>query len=405
MTGAASTGHGVWTRRGVVELALNALVILAVPFLGRLLAPVLGVQLRGWGFGQLVDTLSGASTFTDVGWEVASAAGLMDRAQSMYESIAVLGPVIGMDAYDVGTHTHPPTSVVLWVPLTYLDYHWWLGFYVALSVSAIALSMRVMKVPAWVAYPLALLVCLTPTGIFSTTTTYPLMALALALAWTYRERPWVAGASYGFLTASRGIAGVLVIYPLVRRQWRTVAVAVGLVVLLAVLAFIAEPQSFADFWVKGQESINALLGRDYNYSLDSILQRLGLPRWLGWLAAACVVLAGLARRRELFWLLAWLTFALSPLAWAHSLIGVIPLGVVMWQSGPLGRLLTAATAIVTFGVLAPTPLGTNAGWPVMLALTGVAVIACPLGAEPQQGRVSDPAAGDGTQARRTATAS
>lgn len=366
----------LWTRAGLIEVAANLLAIIVIPLVARALYPVVAGPLTGLGFGEFIDSVSGRGGFTDVGWEVAASAGLVDPAYGAYDGISTLAPLIGMPAYSDGAISHPPSSLVLGIPLVPVDYGWWLAFWVVASISAIALSMRLMRVPAWVAYPLGVGLCLTAPGMFGTRTTYPLAALLLAAAWTYRNRPLISGVAYGLLTASRGISGLLLVYPLVRRQWRTLAVAVGIVVTLTAVALLLEPDSLRGFLVEGRASIADSMERLDVYSFDSLSAMLGLPRWLPWIPAVILVIVGWRLGRDRFWLLVWLTQAVTPLAWSQTPLQAIPLGVAIWQSGRLGRFLA-----LTMGILlaVTAPIGWNLAWPVLVVISGVAVLACPLG--------------------------
>ena len=368
-------------RRHRLEMVLVAAFLVLAPLLARAVVGALAPALRGLGLGPLVAYLDGSGAFTDVGWEVASSQGLVDSTRSMYDTIDVLAPLIGMSAYDVGAHTHPPTSVVMWLPLGYLPYGWWLAFFVCASAVMLALTLRVMAVPAWLAYPLVALMSITPVGMFVLTTTYPLMALVLALAWRFRDVPWVAGPAYGVLAAARGVAGVLLVYPLVRRQWRTVVVALGLLVVLAGIATILEPTAISEFLREGRAAIEYLSSQGYLFSPFALLARWGVPTWLGYLGALLVLVLGVFLKRNLFWLLVWFSLAISPLGWVHSIAGALPLFVLMWRSGRLGQILTLVVATATFALFDTAPVTANLAWLVTLVATGIAVVACPIAVE------------------------
>lgn len=367
-----------------VEVALNALAILLLPLVAVLLHPYVSSLARTFGLGTPFDLLAGINESSDIGWEVAVARALVEPGISVYARMGEMGPLIGMEPYDAGVHTHPPTSFVLWLPLTFIPYTWWVGAYSVFSVSAIAGSMRIMRTPAWVAYPLAVLIALTSIGAFGLTTTYPVMALVLALAWRYRSNPWVAGPSYAVLAAGRGLAGLLLAYPLIRRQWKTLTIAVALLLAFLVIAFALEPTVFADFLTVGRESIARYASEPYNYSPESILGRWGLPAWPWWLLALAIAAAALYRRQEPFWVFVWLAFALSPLAWVHSIIQAIPLLVILWASSRTGKMLVTVTAVLTLAVFTPTGYP-NLAWTAMVAATGIGLFTCSLkDPEPQR---------------------
>lgn len=381
--GVAPAQRVLWTRAGARELLANAAAIALIPLLGRLLIPVVEGPLRGFGFGDLLDALLGRGGFTDIGIEVAASRGLVDRAVSAYDPTPVISLLTGMTAYGDGTgsgHTHPPVALPLGIPLAYVDYSWWLSFWVVAAVCALALSMRVMQVPAWVAYPLAVGICLTPSGMRALVGTYTVTALLLALAWSYRWHPIVAGLSYALLAASRGVAVVLLAYPLVKRQWRTLLVALGTLFGLLVIALAFEPTVVRDFLTMGRASIEVNVASPDLYTFDALASRRGVPRWAVWGLAAAVVAIGVIRRREVFWLSVWFMLAVTPIVWWSTPVMALPLFVVMWQSGRIGRFLSLLVGVV---FVVGIPAGWNVVWPVVVVVTAVAVLACPLGLSDQ----------------------
>lgn len=363
-----------WWRRpvGIEAIAVSAFVALG-PLFARLLLTVFASPLRGTGVASLVADLEGGNPFTDVGWEVASARGLVDPAHSMYETIDILARLIGMAAYDVGSHTHPPTSIVMWIPLGFVPYWLWLPFYVCVALAACAVSLRLMRVPAWLAYPLAALLALTPTGTFALTTTYPVMALALALAWRYRDRSTVAGPAYAVLAAARGVGGVLLLYPVLRRQWRTLVVAVAVLAGVGLVALALEPSAVAEFFRRGAGAVDALSQQPNVFSPAAILGRHGWPAWPAYVVAVAITAIAVIVRRNAFWGLFWLSLAITPLGWVHSLVGALPFYVVIWRTGRLGVLIVLTNVVLALGVLPMSPAAINASW-LLLVVTGAAAI-------------------------------
>lgn len=354
----------------------NALVILLVPLLARLLVPLVQSPLRSFGFSDWYDALSGRGGFTDIGVEVGSSHGLIDPGYSAYDTTVALDPLTGMGAYGDWGHTHPPPALPLGIPLALLDYRGWLPFWVVLSIGFVAWSMRVMCVPAWVAYPLAVGICLTPPGMLATVSTYPAMALILALAWMYREHPWLAGPAYAVMIASRGVAGVLLCYPLARRQWKTLAITVGILIALTLIALAFEPTVVFDFLTLGRDSIDANLSRTDLFTFDAVLGRRGLPRVIVWVVVAGIVIVGVRLRREPFWLAVWAMFAVTPIAWTHTPVAALPLFVAIWYAGPRGRFISLLVGVVFFAGL---PVGWNVAWPIVVVLSAIAVLTCPVG--------------------------
>ncbi len=370
-----------WSRGRTLESVLLVAFVAIGPYVARALVAVLASPLRGAGLTGPVQMFGSGAPFTDIGWEVSSARALVDPGFSMYASIDVIARLIGMDAYDVGAHTHPPTSVVLWLPLAFAPYALWLPHYVFASLASIGLSMRVMGVGAWIAYPLGVLVALTPSGSFALTTTYPIMAVVLALAWRYRDVGPVAGPAYAILAAARGVGGLLLAYPLLRRQWRTFGLAVAIVAVLVGVAAVAEPTALGEFLRRGAGAVDAAGQNPNVFTPAAVLARHGLPGWLAYVAAVALAALAFALRRSRFWVLFWVSLAVSPLGWVHSLVGVIPFLVVVWRSGRLGVLIVLVNAVVALGVLPASPGAVNASWLFLIMTTAIALVACRLDGE------------------------
>lgn len=246
---------GSWLTTNVAfEVIANLAVIALVPVVSafiprhREIGALLGVT-------PIVDLVTGSPGATDVGWEVAAARALASPGYSPYDELATIAHLIGMAPYDAGVHTHPPTSFVPWLVLAFIPYSSWIGMFTVASVCATAATMRLLYVPAWAAYPIAVGLALTAVGSFAMASTYPAMALLLAVSWRFRDRPAVAGPAYALLAGGRGVAGVLLLYPVLRRQWRTVVVAASLLVAMLLAAVVLQPDVIADFLTRGREAI------------------------------------------------------------------------------------------------------------------------------------------------------
>jgi hypothetical protein len=331
------------------------------------------------GFNPLAGNLAGNAGTTDVGWEVAASRGLLDPDVSAYAPLNTIAALISMASDNGQANSHPPTALPLGIPLAFVPYSWWLPCWMIAMLCAMAVTLRIMGVPIWVAYPAALVLGLTSEGQNALTGTYPVMGVALALAWRYQNRPLISGLSYAVISASRGVGLVLLLYPAIRRSWRTVAIALVAVILLALLAIAIEPTVVSSFLAAGLESITFNLDRPLLTPV-ALLSDIGLAPWLAWLA--CPVIAGwaLLRRRSLFWVIAWLSFALTPIAWPHTFAMVLPLAVVIWRSGNLGVGLMILSAAPLIGLNSDVVIV----WPVFICLSAVAVFACDLAENPAE---------------------
>ena len=362
------------------ELGVVFAVIVIVPLLARVLWSRFSEAFTQFGFGDLGSMLAGNGGWTDIGWEVASAIGWIRSDYSAYDSLEVLHPLVGMDVIfvDLSSHSHPPMSIPLGLPLGFIEYGWWLSFWVIAAVMMIAISMRALHVPPHIAYPLAVVISLSVPGKWGLVSTYPVAALLIALAWRYRERAVTAGVALGLFGATRGIGLLLVAYPFARKQWKTVAVAAGVVLALLLLAVAFEPEIIGSFLTTSRESIAINMQRADLLTPGSLFRRYGLSEYMAWILALVVAAIALRRKQELFWVLNWLILAVSPIAWFHSIIMGIPLLVIIWRSGRLGQVLVLIVAAAS--VLQPvnpfTTLVFSVDWIVFVVAGAVALLFC-----------------------------
>lgn len=367
-------------RKHFRELAAIFAVIVAVPLLFRALWPRFSEAFTQFGFGDLGSMLAGNGGWTDIGWEVASAIGLMRGDYSAYDSLEVLHPLVGMDLefVDLSSHSHPPMSIPLGIPLGFFEYGWWLSFWVIAAVVMIAVAMRALHVPPHIAYPLALVISLSVPGKWGLVSTYPLAALLVALAWRSRERAVTAGVSLGLFGATRGIGLLLLLYPLARKQWRTIAIASGVVFLLLVVAVAFEPEIIGSFLTTSRESIAVNMDRADLLTPGSIFRRYEMSEYFAWIIALVVAGIALLRKQELFWVLNWLILAVSPIAWFHSIVMGIPLLVIIWRSGRLGQILVlvVGATCVAQPVNPFTILVFSVDWIVFIIAGAIALMFC-----------------------------
>jgi hypothetical protein len=198
------------------------------------------------------------------------------------------------------------------------------------------------------------------------------------MAWRYRNRAIAAGVSLGIFGATRGIGLLLILYPFARKQWKTVSVAIAVVVALLAIAVAFEPDIIASFLTTSRESIEVNMQRADLLTPGSIFRRYGFSEYIAWILALVVVIVALRRKQELFWVLNWLILAVSPIAWFHSIVMGIPLLVIIWRSGRLGQLLVLviAAASVAQPVNPFTTLVFSIDWLVFILAGAIAIMFC-----------------------------
>jgi alpha-1,2-mannosyltransferase len=225
-------------------------------------------------------------------------------------------------------YVYPPLAAVVVAPFTLLPQALAEGIFVALSLLAPALALRLLRVRDWRCYGL---VYLWPPllGGVSLGTLSPLLALAVAAAWRWRHASPVLGATVAGAAVAKLFLWPLFVLFAAGNRWRAACVSV-VVASLAVLA------SWALIGFAGLTDYPRLLQAlsriesPRGYSPDALALALGLPSGA---ALAVAVVAGLpllvaaavlVRRpsSELGALSCAIAaaLALSPVVWLHYLV-------------------------------------------------------------------------------------
>lgn len=149
----------------------------------------------------------------------------------------------------------------------------------------------------------------------------------------------------------RGTGLIMLAYPLMRRRWRVLLWAVGLLVVLTVVAVAVEPGIVAGFLDGGRASVETSLSLDNQWTPEALLRRGPIPPVLWWITVLVASAIAWRRGQHSFWILAWASLAIAPIAWFHSPIAGIPLLVALWRTGRLSQgvviLIGGATAATT----------------------------------------------------------
>lgn len=153
-----------------------------------------------------------------------------------------------------------------------------------------------------------------------------LLLLPLAAAWRWLDRP-AGSVAQALAMAVRPMLGVLLVWQLLRRQWRPVAwtVGAGLVLVALSLPFVGF-DGYRDY-LTVLANLEDVSGVDRNQDLGSTALELGLDASIarlsllaGYGLAITAILLSLRRERELgFVVTASASVLLSPLLWDHYL--------------------------------------------------------------------------------------
>lgn len=299
-----------------------------------------------------------------------------------------LGIRVPPDAEIVWTvNAHPPTSVLLAVPFSYLEYRSAFLAWNVCSLACLGGSLWICLGTLWdrvrlsALLPLlcALLICepLREQLIQGQLNLWLLLLITLTWSSARSGNSIAAGAWLGLATAIKLFPGFLMLYFVVRRDWRAVlsgGLALGLA--SAATALICGPESYADYVRHVMPTMPPWTGSFTNWSLPGLWCKLFAPTghygpteplwdaaWLRPLATAistiliCGLLAGSAWRdrgpRDFdrsFGLAVVGMLLVSPVTWSHYfLLLLIPLAVAFCAT--TGRPVRRVCLMVSAAVL------------------------------------------------------
>ncbi|GAA3570219.1 hypothetical protein GCM10022419_058860 [Nonomuraea rosea] len=298
--------------------------------------------------------------------------------------------------------TYPPIAAMLAVALAEMSWGtaqwvWTAGIFVALAVTVgFAFRPVLRKHAPWVfAFLMVACVYLMPIRDQVRFGQVDILLVALCLADCAAKRPWwPRGFLIGLATAVKLTPGVFLIYLLVTRQWRTLAMAVFAAAVLTLLPFAVIPQDAADFWFSAlldPERLGANAATT-NQSIRGMLIRLYMPGFLEsaiWVViVAAVGWYGFRGARDAYEakdpitavaLVGLMAVLLSPVAWIHHLAWVVVvLGAIVGDGRDPVRLRVAAGVWLFYVV--PVPW-----WGVSLKAANIPGVSVVLGKIVQNG--------------------
>ena len=333
--------------------------------------PASATSFLGWlHLTNLVDPLVGKEVSTDVAAFVAQAQAVLNPGESAYSPLGELYREIGVDWPISHPSTHLPFEIPLFLVLVPVPVGWWTSFWISGSFVMIAWAMRLMGIRPIPAYVVTVAAVLTVPGSLALRSTYPLLALLLAVTWRWRQSSVLAGACLAVLASGRAVGGVVAGWFLMARRYRPLVWASFVVALLGLTVLVLDAQSFFDFWLLGREGVREVLQRDDNLTVQAVLVRLGLQSDFS-VAIGFLPLALVARwRRHDYWAWVWASMASAPIAWSYSVAQGVPLLANCWSRGRIGRGAVITTALA---VLA-TPSHYGLAWPLFVVASGIVVL-------------------------------
>ena len=220
---------------------------------------------------------------------------------------------------------YPALSAVVFAPFALLSRGIAQVLYMLIGIACVPATLRVLRVKDWRVYGVAMLWLPVFVGWQSGNVTLPL-ALMIALAWRYRDRPLVAGLLTAAAISLKPFVWPLGLWLLATRRWKAAAWALawgaGINLIVWALVGFSEIHTYLHL---SNEVTNALWRG--GYSMLAVAHHLGLGRTSGEVllvvcsavAAAGVIYAGAVKRDErgALMLAILLMLVASPLLWSH----------------------------------------------------------------------------------------
>jgi hypothetical protein len=224
------------------------------------------------------------------------------------------------------TFVYPPLLLWIDVPIALLPLHVAQVVWTIAVEAGIAGAMFLLGVRDWRCFGLALLTVPTLDGLAMGNVTL-LLVPALALVWTFRERPFALGVAVGLLVGVKLLMWPLFVWLLVTRRTRSVLIgaATGAISVLGSWALIGM-QGFADY-PHLLHIVSTQTAGPRAYSIAVLSKAAGLSSSTGhllqWAAGACLLaLAAYVARgadgdRRSFSAVVIAALVVSPVVWLH----------------------------------------------------------------------------------------
>jgi len=258
-------------------------------------------------------------------------------------------PATAAQLHSNAVFVYPRLAAWLFAPLSALPAHAAEDVYTVLCAACIALGAWLLGVRSWVALAA---VALGAFAIRSVTlgTVEPLLFLALAVVWRFRDRPLVAGVALGLGVLVKPILLPLGLFLLATRRFGALAAAV-VSVLVAGAASGESPSTVAEYAslvrrlgdIEGPKSWStagwlAQSGLDWRVASTAVIA-------LALVLASGVLVAGLRGRldeRQVFAAALALALLASPIVWTHY--DLLLVGALVVAGAPTAALVAAFAA-------------------------------------------------------------
>jgi len=286
------------------------------------------------------------------------------------------GPALGPEGIqDVFRFPYPAPAAVAMAPFGLLPFGVAAGLLTVLLAAATGLTLRVLDVLDWRCYGVALASVPVLQSLRLGALT-PLLALALALAWRFRDRRWVAASALAAAIVLKLFLWPMLLWLVVTRRARTALATAVVVAGSSVLAWAAIGFAGLRNYPALVSELSAAV-QEKGYSLVALGVAAGLPPDVarfaalagGAVALGVVLLVG--RRhgdRAAFVAAVGASIALTPIVWLHYfMLLFVPIAIARPRFSPLWALPLAFW-------ITPFPESDGQVWRIVLVV-GVAVVA------------------------------
>jgi hypothetical protein len=239
----------------------------------------------------------------------------------------------GHSPYGAGAHTsypfvYPAPAAFLIAPLALLPWKLAVAVFWLISIGAIVLALHVLQVRDWRCYG-AVFASIVTVWALEIGTLSPMLVLAAAAAWRYRDRPLIVSFAIGFAVLTKLFLWPLVFWLLATKRFRTalattagcLAVTLGGWAILGFAGLLRYPHYLSHI---------ASIEQYESYSTLALARSLGLSAAVAHLVGvlvAVLALAGVflvARRvggdkRSFIWAIG-ASLLISPILWAHYFV-------------------------------------------------------------------------------------
>jgi hypothetical protein len=306
----------------------------------------------------------------DIAQDYIGAQALVHSNEELYPILTTTYEKMGITWQSDHRSTHPPTAYLLVVPFTLFDYPTAQTLWMLCMFACIVLTARAFNLSWKISLFAGLLSLAWPPAIWSLGQFTAIWMLGLALAYRFRDKPFLSGLFIGLASLPKYFAAALLIHPVWRKRWAALIgfaavwlAAISLLLLLRV------------------DSISAYVASNVSNSMDQILRpdngALAIVAWRmgGWPGIAAVVVLTLC----MFWIglrndgvygwacLVWLGVACLPITWVYSLLPLLPwLLITLKSDQKYPRLLAVIALALPYASAAWLPISNP--WFVALSL-------------------------------------